>query len=219
MEAALQRIREKIVRLRAEDTDFRVFGADGHQYRFNPPLSLTAIHDFETTHGITLPPGYVAFLSQIGNGGMGPFYGLEPLENGLFDDLDYKNANDFLTPSEPFVHVELWNETFTGAESNEDIAEKQWLEFEQRYYDPLRMNGSIAICNFGCGVNLHLVVNGPEYDHIWTDDRCNGNGIYPSYELGNSEKQDFLGWYECWLDQSLHEVRNREANGKHLHNT
>ncbi|WP_286375979.1 hypothetical protein [Acinetobacter sp. R933-2] len=44
---------------------------------------------------------------------------------------------------------------------------------------------------------------------MWTDDRANDGGIYPSQELGNRERITFLNWYERWLDQSLHEAAVR----------
>jgi hypothetical protein len=65
------------------------------------------------------------------------------------------------------------------------------------------MNGAIRICNYGCAIRLNLIVNGKEYNNVWTDDRANHEGIHPSYELGNTEKITFLDWYELWLDNSL----------------
>jgi hypothetical protein len=56
---------------------------------------------------------------------------------------------------------------------------------------------------------LNLVVNGQEYGNIWTDDRGSDGGIYPSMELGNKEKINFLDWYELWLDNSLEEIKNK----------
>ncbi|GEP90576.1 hypothetical protein SAMN05660909_02938 [Chitinophaga terrae (ex Kim and Jung 2007)] len=44
------------------------------------------------------------------------------------------------------------------------------------------------------------------HGYIWSDDRGNDAGIYPSLELGNEKKLSFLDWYEYWLDSSLSEL-------------
>lgn len=148
-------------------------------------------------HDIILPGGYTAFLTKIGNGGAGPYYGLERLEDALFDDLDYKRPESLLNPAKPFLHTAAWNQAFkptVNYEENEEEYEKQRIEFEEKYFDRQQMNGVIAICNFGC-----------EYGNIWTDDRSSDYGIHPSYELGNKDKISFMDWYELWLKKSLNE--------------
>lgn len=210
MNDQLERIKTKLKELKRLDRGFSLFGSFKHQYRLNPTLSLYQIRQFEKTHGVKLPSDYVEFLSELGNGGAGPFYGLEPFEDILFDDLDYKRSNSLLDPSKPFLHTEPWNLEFKptlGDDENEEEYEKQRLAFDEVYYAKEQMNGVIAICNYGCAVNLNLVVNGEEFGIIWTDDRGSDGGIRPSYEFGNKEKLTFLNWYELWLDTSLNEIK------------
>lgn len=206
MEEQLQRIIAKLEKLGAKDIDNCIFGARQHQYRPNPTISREKIEIFEARHNITLPKEYADFLTNVGNGGVGPFYGLEPLKNVLFDDLDYKRPESTLDPSKPFLLREAWNPKFkptVSIEENEEEYYNQLSTFEQEYFSNEHMNGTIAICNFGCGVSLHLVVNGEEYGNIWTNNRSSDYGIHPSCELGNTEKIGFLDWYELWLDSSL----------------
>lgn len=209
MTEQLNRIQEKLDLLRQRDSSLKLFGARKHKYLLNPVVPREVIREFESRHRVILPEGYVAFLTALGNGGAGPFYGLEPLENVLFDDLDYKRPDSLLDPSQPFLHTEAWNMEFEPTVSiEEDEAEyaRQREMFETTYYGKAQTNGVIAICNYGCGVSLNLVVNGKEYGYIWSDDRGNDAGIYPSLELGNEEKLSFLDWYEYWLDSSLSEL-------------
>jgi hypothetical protein len=49
-------------------------------------------------------------------------------------------------------------------------------------------------------------LKGPEYGHIWTDDRSNDNGIYLSCELGDKDKIAVLRWCELWLDHSINKI-------------
>ncbi|WP_142685425.1 SMI1/KNR4 family protein [Chitinophaga polysaccharea] len=206
MNEQLERIKAKLAQLKSSDPNYKLFGASTHQYKLNPTISMEVVRQFELTHHIDLPDGYTAFLTKIGNGGAGPYYGLERLEDALFDDLDYKRPGNLLNPAKPFLHTAPWNQTFTltvEVEEDEEEYERQRMEFEKEYFDRQQMNGVIAICNFGCAVRLNLVVNGQEHGNIWTDDRSSDNGIHPSYELGNKDKISFLDWYELWLDKSL----------------
>jgi hypothetical protein len=195
MNEQLERIKNKIAQLKKLDRNYALFGSVKHKYQLNPTLSIDKIREFELTHNIFLPNGYANFLTHIGNGGAGPFYGLEPLENALFDDLDYKRPDSLLNPGKPFPHTKPWNlqfQSLVDEDENEEEYEKQLSGFQEKYYNNEHMNGVIAICNFGCAVSLNLVVNGQEYGNIWTDDRGSDNGIYPSQELGNKDGITFL---------------------------
>ncbi|HSQ57589.1 MAG TPA: SMI1/KNR4 family protein, partial [Gemmata sp.] len=70
---------ELLARLRAADRVFRVFGSDHHRYQLGAVLSEAELRNFESAHQIKLPADYRRFLATVGNGGAGPYYGLEPL--------------------------------------------------------------------------------------------------------------------------------------------
>lgn len=214
MNEQLNRISDKIGQLKKLDKNFTLFGSQKHRYKLNPTISLDKIHQFEQTYNVKLPIEYLEFVTTLGNGGIGPYYGLEPFENCLFDDLDDKRTDSLLNPSKPFLHTEPWNLKFSTT-----IDEEEYSKFEEQYFDKEQMNGVIAICNFGCAVSLNLVVNGQEYGNIWTDDRGSDNGIYPSYELGNKEKVGFLDWYELWLNNSLKEINSKLIEQREIINT
>ncbi len=222
MNEQLNRISDKIGQLKKLDKNFTLFGSHKHRYKLNPTITLDKIRQFEQTYNVALPIDYVEFMTTLGNGGVGPYYGLEPFENCLFDDLEYKRTDSLLNPSKPFFHTEPWNLEFSTAideDENEEEYEKEYAKFEEQYFDKQQINGVIAICNFGCAVSLNLVVNGQEYGNIWTDDRGSDNGIYPSYELGNKDKISFFNWYELWLDNSLKEINGKLIGQKEITNT
>jgi hypothetical protein len=207
----IERIKEKLKLLKKLDPGYSVFGASAHSYVLKRSLSIDDIQRFEKDNSIKLPIEYVQFLTMIGNGGAGPFYGVEPLENCLYQDLDYKRPGELLIPSRPFIHTSAWNMEFEPTvddEDDEDEYESQRKSFDEEYYDPKHINGTIAICNYGCAVTLYLIVNGNEYGNIWIDDRASDQGIRPSEELGNSGRITFLDWYEKWLDNSIAAVKN-----------
>jgi hypothetical protein len=201
----LERIKEKLERLKELDGKRAVFGSESHDYHSNHCLQISTIKDFEVKHDVDFPEDYVLFLTKIGNGGAGPFYGIEPLENILYVDLDLK-GEERLDPSKPFRHRENWNMLFSPTHSldeNEDLYYSERDTFDENYMSSQHIEGSIRICNYGCGIFINLVVSGPEKGYVWTDGRADDKGIYPSIELGNTDKIKFLDWYELWLDKSL----------------
>ncbi len=199
----IQRILSKITKLKSLDMNLTLFGAETHNYEFQAPLSDTSIRQFEKLHQINLPSSYRIFLQQIGDGGMGPYYGLEPLEDGLFASLDYKDAKYGLQNlSQPFPHIDEWN--LPGDVNN--MSEEEYQTSEESYFQDDVANGLLRIANFGCGVSVNLVVNGEAYGEVWVDDRCNSNGIYPDFYFGNEKRLDFFAWYELWLDKSINEL-------------
>lgn len=196
----LDRIQAKIITLKEKDTALNLFGSKSHKYTFNQSLSNQTLTVFENEHQITLPQGYRAFLEQIGNGGMGPYYGLETLADGICASLDYKAEQyGIQNLSKPFPHTKEWN----APGYREGMSDEDYDAWQEQCFQEKEVFGLLRIANFGCGVSINLVVNGPSYGEIWVDDRNNDNGIYPDFYFGNTERLNFLEWYELWLDQSI----------------
>ncbi len=67
-----QLFREEKERQKAGDPLTRIRGLMAgkrrRDIRWNPPISLKAVRDFERRHGITLPEEYVTFITEIANG-------------------------------------------------------------------------------------------------------------------------------------------------------
>jgi hypothetical protein len=75
VKAAISRLRK----IQAE-----VFRVGGHGFLMNPKLPQSEATAFERDNKIALPSDYRQFLTGIGNGGAGPFYGVFLL--GFMDD-------------------------------------------------------------------------------------------------------------------------------------
>lgn len=205
----IERIKEKLGKLKQEDAALQVFGASSHLYELNPVKEEKELLAFEKKYNIRLPEGYRDFLLHIGNGGAGPYYGLQKLEDGLYDDLDRKEEDCLIDPSVEFPHTEPWNMEFPDNGTDEEYSTRDEIYFSTKW-----TSGVLRICNFGCGIFINLVVKGQEYEYIWVDDRCSNNGIYPDHYFGNNEKIDFLSWYELWLDQSLKKAADNPSPNK-----
>ena len=173
------RLGEKLKRLAALDLDRKIFGAFDHRYQLNEPADPRDVAAFEELFGVQLPGDYRAFLLLIANGGAGPGYGVFPFE-------EYE-SNEEQALDRLFPHRDDWDPEVAPFEGNP-------------------VDGSMRIGNMGCGIDVMLVVNGPEYGHIWEDHRESEGGIYP-FLSGDPEQANarftFTAWYEEWLDKSL----------------
>ena len=153
VEKQVQQAATLIARLRAEDTDFRVFGAESHRYRLGSTLSEEELRAFETRHQIELPPDYRLYLKTVGNGngnplpyvtsGAGPYYGIYRVEETVMGDRT----------SEPFPFDQQ-------AEIEGDLMDL-WDE---------NIPGLLELGTQGCAGTMHLVVNGTTYGTIWEAD-------------------------------------------------
>jgi hypothetical protein len=132
---------ELVQRLRAVDRGFRVFGSEQHKYRLGRTLSEAQLSAFESAHSVKLPEAYRCFLARVGNGGAGPFYGLEPL--GTF-------GRDLSRP-------------FPFTQATDELAEEELERLGDRDEYP----GVLEFCHQGCAIYSYLVVNGPTYGMIW----------------------------------------------------
>jgi uncharacterized protein (TIGR02996 family) len=185
-EADLARLREKIDRLRALDGRKEVFGAAngrfGHGYHLHPPVAEADLLKFELRHSLVLPGEYRAFLLRVGNGGVGPDYGLFPL------DL----SRDYPELRRPFaITPELAGELAAAVDRAQRT--RDWRGFPE-LDDEVWGAGYLELCEHGCGNESVLVVNGPLRGQMWWQ---GDPGLVPERTLG------FLAWYEEWLDRWL----------------
>lgn len=73
MSELTSRLREILAALAASDLQLRRFGAAQHRYELLPPADLDA----------ELPEDYLDYVTRVSAGGVGPYYGLIPVERAL----------------------------------------------------------------------------------------------------------------------------------------
>jgi hypothetical protein len=203
-------INEDLKRIRASGGSFGVFGEGSHGYAMNPPLSADEVTVFEAEYGVRLPEDYRQFLTRVGNGGAGPYYGLFKL--GEMDDgFDYGPWTDFIGDlSSPFPHRGTWND-LTGKPDDQmpmdsDEYDAAIEAFDKRYFDRRQISGAIPICHLGCARRQLLVITGFEAGHIWSDDRAEYKGL-SSLSSSARARTTFHQWYRDWLDEVLAKVQ------------
>ncbi len=165
-----KKILDALSSIRLADPARRVFGASTHMYVLNPVPTTGSIRQFQDQHQIFLPKDYVVFLTEIGNGGAGPCYGLLPM--GVFE----RHSVGVL--SLPFPHHAHWNLTTTEFESQKHSGSQTLPEnFDDWYSSGHFVNGAIPVCHEGCGYYNLLVVTGDNAGTMWIDGRCSDGGI------------------------------------------
>jgi len=203
-------IKRALLRLRSARGIREVFGANGHMFILNPTLSEAEVRTFETQHEITLPTDYRKFLLRIGNGGAGPYYGVFPL--GQMDDMNgmrpwLENDGFVGVLSEAFALTSAWND-LTGMPS-EDVMddeegeyEKQFDQFQNRYWRASLMNGALPICHEGCALRIWIVVTGEQAGQLWRDRRAEFMGV-ERVLAADGTPATFSRWYNEWLESAI----------------
>jgi SMI1 / KNR4 family (SUKH-1) len=214
MNQKTQQLKDKLNKLKKLDKNFEVFGSELHKYNLNSCLSLAEVSNFESKCSVVLPDDYRQFLLEFGNGGAGPGYGLLEINVEKF----MLDASQRECLSQPFALTKEWN--------NLDLPQVNNGSSVNTYFDPKYINGTIAIADYGCGIQARLVLTGEERGNIWIDDRTNEAGIYPLtihyaaffhddpsieadlYESVEEVKEalTFYEWYSDWLNRGISQV-------------
>lgn len=145
--------------------------------RLGTPLSEERVVAFETRHSIRLPRGYRTFLRKIGNGGIGPDYGLLPLTRW--------SAHDIPTADHLLGHAFALEPT--------DSVAADWARLRDVRNNPYA--GTHAVVDRGCLETTLLVISGPARGRL-LDANLGDPATPPVFH----PQPDFLAWYEHWLD-------------------
>lgn len=188
-------IRELVRRASIADPSCNIFGSEKHRYQLNPPVSLEEVRRFEERYHLHLPEEYVFFLTEVGNGGAGPYYGLYPLEKievytEYLESYTEKEAEEYPAFIDKSLTPEAWAARMKEAEAcgNEE-------------YDAIMKKvcaGLIVIGTQGCTYDNLLLCKGSE----------NGNIVYIDWNLEPEygpffTKMTFLQWYERYFTEII----------------
>lgn len=207
MPTTIESIREDLERCRMAKRQPKIFGADSHRFQLHPVVRNSVVANFESKHGITLPEEYRRFITEIGNGGAGPYYGVFKFRE--MDDCHtfqrWKENDGFVgTLAKPFPHTKPWNDVppFPEDQDDESLWEAEMEQFYKVYWNTKNVNGAIPICDQGCAYRNWLVVSGPEAGNVWEDLRTDQEGLRPT-KLKGKRRATFLQWYDHWLQTAV----------------
>ncbi|WP_037679869.1 SMI1/KNR4 family protein [Streptomyces griseus] len=207
-------VRERVLALAAVPGSDKVFGAMGHGFALDPPLTASEVADLEAWSGVELPEDYRSFLMHVGAGGAGPAYGVLPVRREGVGG--WRWVGDLPEEVEPDMLAELFPGGADPVAAAGILAERPFREqfddladldaafdvWEERpaevQYDPRSTAGALCLCDEGCGLMVWLVVTGSERGRMWRDPRCDGTDLHPMRDADGSPL-DFAAWYLGWL--------------------
>jgi hypothetical protein len=213
---------ERLAELRHLDAGRRVQGAESHGYRLAPTVDPDLLQAVETALSARLPEDYRSFLTDLGNGGAGPYFGIASLDESI--------ERSFLTLGEEWTDEcrlaevvaglpaftrdfpltgdvdfgELlerpagWDEHLERLESDSGY-EARWEELRGTYLAEPYDGGWLPICDFGCGDFFVLVVRGQRRGTVWANSVWSATGFY-------CLEVSFEVFYRRWLDDSLRRI-------------
>jgi len=195
--------REEIVEIlkRAQriDKKYELFGTSKHKYKLNPTISVSFVREVEAKYGFTLPEDYFRFITEVGDGGAGPDYGIEPFADFL-KTVASSGAERFREAyreslANPFEPREMQANEVEDFAFNRRAYEQNPNDFF--VYEKLDENalcdtdGFLVIGTQGCQWDFGLVVTGTRRGSVFVMDN---EGAY-AYVAGS-----FSEFYREWLN-------------------
>ncbi|HEY0744217.1 MAG TPA: SMI1/KNR4 family protein [Chryseosolibacter sp.] len=203
----LERIREKLIRAKQFDGQFKTFGSASHRYVLHDPATEEALRTFESTYNIKLPPCYRAFVSTLGNGGVsymksgaGPYFGIFPLGEQI--DFLVKKPEKYLSNIcllHPDMTDQWWNELVYRINFDDTLSDDDYDDEVGKVFGGLMLIGTQ-----GCTYFHALILNGSYAGRVVKVDITLEKPTVSAHS-------NFLHWYEGWLDDILsgHLLQNK----------
>lgn len=201
------------------DMDLAQFACWGHTHLFNPVLPLEELEAWEELMQVTLPEDYRTYLTQLGNGGAGPAYGLAPLrcpvdevarnlprpciysrdQEEKFQDVLRRFVHWYSMDDDWALYLEYFPDApRLGEEKWQKPLYRQWsgkLEaaLDEMVVNPLLHYGQYMIANEGCSGDIYIILNGSHQScvHCATTD-CDPDLAYPEPHTFASYAQEYL---------------------------
>lgn len=221
-------VRERVRAVGAQPASRDVFGAFGHGWVLEEPLTQDAVADLEAQTGVRLPEEYRTFLLEVGAGGAGPAYGLFPVRRvqGRWRwEGDGADLADLSLLAQPFPEhgpdPETVDALLAECPEEEDFEEIEEFDdafeaWDERWADvmfaPERTAGAIVICHLGCAQREWLVISGSHRGTVWSDCRVDDVDLAPLLD-DDGKPVTFARWYIDWLEKAERTVLRVPTGG------
>ncbi|WP_024856876.1 GNAT family N-acetyltransferase [Ruminococcus albus] len=194
---------DAIAEIRALAEEYAMCGgnerSDGTKFElFAPPATVEQVRAFEQEMHITLPNDFVRYLTELGNGGIGPDYGIWSLDKMRENNPYAPKSGDLPPMIGGGLSEKAWKAFAHEAEAAEDEE-----TFEQRL-----VAGGIFISTPGCTMDTLLMCKGAAAGGVVTIDF------------------DFLSYYDKpmersfsfadWMIEGLHDKIAYRKNGIYI---
>lgn len=193
-------ITEILKQARRIDFKCELFGTKKHKYRLNPSISVSFVRALEEKYEFSLPDDYFRFITEIGDGGAGPDYGIEP-----FADLVKKRKNQYAEEYQEAYRNSLKNSFSPRPMQIDEFEEfaigtkEDYLQNPNRYFiyeksdgERCHLDGFYVLGTQGCQWDFGLVTTGEMCGKVFVTDN---EGAYCL------EANSFEEFYQNWLDR------------------
>ena len=221
-----EKARELIRLAKEADPKCRAFGANLHKYELNPTAKLKEVRQFEKEYNIKLPEGFVKYLTEVGNGGAGPDYGLYSLEmlrkrNPYLKQYGCKKAfidKRFNCHSPDYNMKLIYEEREKICEEYEKAFD---LPSDDNEYLNISLNvisGTLNIGTPGCTMSNRMIIDGGENNgRIAVDDSDMDENI-PPVLTDYSFEEWFCNYFEKIINgQSILEDNINACNNSFMY--
>ena len=212
-------VRQRVEAVAARPAASKVFGALGHKWVVEDPLTQGELYELEAQIGVHLPQEYRTFLLHVGAGGAGPAYGLFPVRRvqGHWRwEGDGAEMVDLSRLAEPFPDrgpdPKLLQELLAQCPEEEDFDDIEGFDDAMEAWDerwgaamfaPERTAGAIVISHLGCAQREWLIISGSHRGTIWSDCRVDDVDLTPLLGEDGTPVR-FARWYTDWLQNAEH---------------
>lgn len=197
--------REKVIEIlnqaRKIDWKYEKFGASLHQYILNPPIDASFVRYVEKQYGFALPEDYFRFITETGDGGAGPDYGIIPFADFLQKEKS-SGAEKFRDAyrrslSKPFMPRkmradEIEEYAIATRETYERNPDRYYIYEKTESGNRCSTDGFYVLGTHGCQWDFGLIVSGSARGQVFDTDNEGAYGFV---------SDSFEAFYQNWLDQ------------------
>lgn len=157
------------------DPKCHISGSIYHRWRFGETVNMQQIREFERDMNVKLPEMFVRYLTELGNGGAGPDYGIYSLDEMRKRNLFIAERADLPVMLDHSLSDKQWTDfaykykiledKIFGMEEEDDRVEKEYDDMI-----PQMISGGIIIGTLGCSMYSLLMCRGAARGEIFTVD-------------------------------------------------
>jgi len=188
------------------DARFSLFGARDHKFAVQPAPDGGALAELEAFYGCAMPQSFRLFVEAVSDGGIGPYYGFHTTRH-MARTLNERVRKRRGTVSWLEEDIDIGADLARAAGVSEsdavwssDVMQALYTERGEAYLGELvdrgLFNGTVPLCNYGCGDAYMMTINGPRPGMIWCDSTDSLTGVFCLHV-------DIFEFFNAWARDSL----------------
>ncbi|MDE6732156.1 MAG: SMI1/KNR4 family protein [Oscillospiraceae bacterium] len=180
---------------------YTLFGAMKHKYALNPPVDRALVESAEERYGFSFPRDYFEFITEVGDGGAGPEYGIDPFaefisESNTMNGYAEAYRKSLAVPFAPRqMRPDEVEEFAFSRESYEKEPDKYFVyQKENDDYD-WDTDGFYILGTYGCQWDFALITAGERRGQVFDTDNEGACAF-----VANSFEEFYGQWLERLSD-------------------